>query len=459
MKKNLARLVLPALFFLCVCNVQAQNDSLNMSKIGGWSDNTFGTYYNDIWGFEKDGREYAIMGSNHSTYFIDVTDDTPVLVGAFPGSSNDVVWRDYKVNGDYAYGVADGNDTNSLQIFDLSGVPDTIIKVYDSLQFTNSCHNIFIDNDRLYMGINKRDGGSYALDILSISDPEKPTFAGNVPSTFFGGSAIHDIYVRNDTAFCSGEYTGLYIMDLISLNAPKLITSITTYADQGYNHSSWLSDNGKTMVMADEVPNGLALKLFDISDITSPIYLTQFESNDAATPHNPFFEDGYIFVSYYHDGVQVFDPTDVRDVKQVAYYDTYPDNNNSPDPYPDREYEGCWGVYPFLPSGKIIASDITYGLFVLESNLSPLGVMDNKFKGDVEVYPNPTASKVVVRTESRIKNISIYNSVGQRVIDNELKNAYISEMDLSELPAGNYKLMILTGENTVEQRTIQVGNR
>lgn len=49
---------------------------------------------------------------------------------------------------------------------------------------------------------------------------------------------------------------------------------------------------------------------------------------------------------------------------EIAWYDTYPDNNNT-------NYEGCWGVYMF-PSGLIIGSDRKYGLFILDPVLNPV---------------------------------------------------------------------------------------
>ena len=38
---------------------------------------------------------------------------------------------------------------------------------------------------------------------------------------------------------------------------------------------------------------------------------------------------------------------------EVAYYDSYPGSGWG--------FDGCWGTYPFLPSGNIISSDINSG--------------------------------------------------------------------------------------------------
>jgi len=43
---------------------------------------------------------------------------------------------------------------------------------------------------------------------------------------------------------------------------------------------------------------------------------------------------------------------------QVGNYDTSPKSG--------KVIGGCWGVYPYLPSGHIIASDGSEGMFVLK---------------------------------------------------------------------------------------------
>ncbi len=56
-------------------------------------------------------------------------------------------------------------------------------------------------------------------------------------------------------------------------------------------------------------------------------------------------------------GVYVLDISDHENPVELAWYDTRPENNNG-------DFAGCWGVYMF-PSGKIIASDMNKGLFIL----------------------------------------------------------------------------------------------
>ena len=48
------------------------------------------------------------------------------------------------------------------------------------------------------------------------------------------------------------------------------------------------------------------------------------------------------------------------EIREVAWFDTFPASDTA------GTEDGAWSVYPYLPSGTIIVSDIVHGLFVLE---------------------------------------------------------------------------------------------
>ncbi len=362
--------IVVAIGILFFSHVGFGQDSLNLTNFGGWkTDSALGCSlgesrsYNDLWGYEADGREYAILGSCWGTHFIDVTDPyNPVEVNSFKGQNSASTWRDFKTNDHYAYGVGDGGG-HSLQIFDLQYLPDSVVKVYDEDSLSQSAHSIFIDNDRAYLSSNKRGGPTYALDILDISNPVIPVYDTTYGNDMFAncGLCLHDTYVRNDTIYASAGYDGMFIYDATDIKNPAFINRIEFYTDQGYNHSSWLTEDGDHLVMADEVPVGMRLKVFDVSDLLDIQEVSTFESHALATPHNPFILGNEVYLSYYMDGVQVFNIEDPVNPTRDAFYDTYPVNDSS---YTGG-YSGCWGVYPYLPSRSIIASDRTNGLFVL----------------------------------------------------------------------------------------------
>ena len=58
------------------------------------------TMDNDCWGWTdmKTGSEYAIIGLDNGTAFIDVTiPNQPVILGKLPTQTEDSAWRDVKV--------------------------------------------------------------------------------------------------------------------------------------------------------------------------------------------------------------------------------------------------------------------------------------------------------------------------------------------------------------------------
>ncbi|MBI1221919.1 MAG: choice-of-anchor B family protein [Bacteroidetes bacterium] len=367
----------------------------NMVQLSRWSNDnlpSLGTQkFNNGWGWYDSAKqkEYAIFGSLDSTYFFDVTDPfNIILCDAEAGRATGSIWRNYKTYQHYCYAVAD-HGRSSLQIFDMQYLPDSVHKVYDSDSLIMRSHTSYIDGNRLYCnsvvnGINV----SSAVTVLGLDDPENPQFLGTLrPPIFDGVPAFvkcHDSYVRNDTLYCSGENAGVFIYDMKDPNNGNLLGTISDYPDKGYNHSSYLSDDGKVLVFADENAD-LGLKAYDVTNPANPKFLSLFKSHANATPHNPYFIGRRLFVSYYHDGIYVWNLNDPKNPEVIAWYDTYPQNGTD-----YAGYEGCWGVYPYLPSGNILAFDMTNGMFVLRMDKEASSQNPNYVSHDIRIYPNPS---------------------------------------------------------------------
>src|SRR6185503_17186828 len=106
------------------------------------------------------------------------------------------------------------------------------------------------------------------MSVYSLSSPASPILLRKLdedyPSSII--APIHDMYVRNDTIYASAGFQGLFILKLNSDNTFSLLSSLTSYPGQGYNHSSTLTPDGKTLVFCDEVPKNLSVKIIDVSD-------------------------------------------------------------------------------------------------------------------------------------------------------------------------------------------------
>ncbi len=334
----------------------------NINLLFNWSDstlpiNSLGGSYTDVYGVAINGGEYAVIGSTMGAHIIDVTNpsqsyEAAFVPGAFQGSL--VTHRDYFHMDNYLYAVCD-QGSSTLQIIDLSNLPNSVTIIYDTDSLISTTHNIFIDtlNKKLYTTSGK---------VFDISDPINPSFL------FHMGFFYHDLYVENDTGYFNCFSNGLQIYEMTT-NSPQYLGSLTSYPDQGTNHSGWKKDN--IYIMADE-NGGLSLKVIDVSDLNNLQVIALFNSGvlpSPAVPHNLIIRDNFVYVSYYCDGLQVFDISNPNNPIKAGYYDTYSSIYCS-------GFKGNWGVDPQLPSGIILASDVQSGLFILEFDYNEESICD-----------------------------------------------------------------------------------
>ncbi len=339
--------------------------SNNMTLLDQWDVNVpsaSGVKYNDLWGYtDSNGREYAIVGSAAFIHIVDVTDPTSVVeVDRVPGGQT-TIWRDFKTYQDRIYAVSD-NTSEGLIIMDASYLPDSVHVTYRSAEYFDMCHNIYIDEEhgRVYVaGANSQNNGLIVLDVSQDLDNPTLITRDDLP----GGGYIHDLYVNDHIVYASHGWNGLYIWDYSDPMDIQLLANVGT---NGYNHSSWLTEDYRHLVYAEEVPSGVDMGVIDVDNLYNGEieieHLFKFPllapTHTNVTPHNPYIRDTMLVVSYYDDGTQVYDIGDPMNVQPYAYYDTYPNTS--------YVGSGNWGTYPFLPSGNIISSDIVTGLYVMK---------------------------------------------------------------------------------------------
>jgi hypothetical protein len=126
---------------------------------------------------------------------------------------------------------------------------------------------------------------------------------------------------------------------------------------------TWLSDDSNTIFTTDE-RSFASTTSYDISDFSDIKFLDRFFSEasigEATIPHNVHVLNDYLVISHYTDGVVVVDAQNPDNLIEVGNYDTYETEGTG--------FFGCWGAYPFLPSGNILATDRQTGLYVLSPN-------------------------------------------------------------------------------------------
>ena len=146
--------------------------------------------------------------------------------------------------------------------------------------------------------------------------------------------------------------------------APLSLSSIT-YPQMRYVHQGWLTEDHRFFLLNDELDEihlnlSTRTHVFDVSDLDAPEHLYAHDLGTPATDHNLYVLGDRVFEANYTSGLRVLRFGDLasRDMTEIAFFDTYPDTDGP-------GTEGAWSVYPYLPSGTILVSDISNGLFVL----------------------------------------------------------------------------------------------
>ncbi len=342
---------------------------------------------NDCWGWvdQSTGKEYAIMGLDNGVGFVDISDAlNPVYLGKLPTATISSPWRDIKIYNDHAFIVADNNvgeDSHGMQIFDLTrlgNVANPPENFTEDLHFTDfgRAHNIVINEDSGYayiVGGNRNDTYSGGPIFVNIQNPTAPVIEGG-----FGlGGYSHDAQVVTYNGPDS-DYTGqeifigsneneVLIVNVSDKTNPTIISRIT-YSDVRYAHQGWLTSDMKYFILGDELDElrlGIDSKtiVFDFTDLDDPKFHFNYFGPTAAIDHNGYVKNNNFFYANYNAGMRVLDISDINNSSftEVGYFDTYPDNNNT-------AFDGAWSVYPYLPSGNIIISDVTNGLFVVRKS-------------------------------------------------------------------------------------------
>ncbi len=353
------------------CNRVDLMELMPLSTIGGGNGN-------DLWGWTDPttGREYALMGRTSGTAFVDITDpELPVYLGNLPTQTSNSSWRDIKTRGDYAFIVSEASG-HGMQVFDLTELrsvaspPVTFSATAHYSQFGNA-HNIVVNEDSGFayaVGTSTCSGGLHMID---ISDPLNPTNAG----CFSADGYTHDAqcvnylgpdpdYAGQEVCFNSNTDT-LTIADVTDKANPAQI-SRTSYTGVGYTHQGWITDDHRYFLINDELDelnfgHNTKTYIWDIADLDNPTVIGIFVSEKAASDHNLYIHDGFVYQANYKAGLRILTLDDVANgnLTEVAYFDTFPSNDSN-------GTSAAWSVYPYFASGNVIVSDISAGLFILQ---------------------------------------------------------------------------------------------
>ena len=482
-------LVIFALTFFSKANAQtygANNFTLCSIIDPETNVNAYGGKYSACWGWYQasKNKEYAIAGSSAGTFWIDVTNPYTPTVSCFRAGKNLItVWREIKSYQNYCYVFSDVHTPNSFQIFDMQYLPDSVHKVHDSKVLFERSHAAWVDGNKLYVsGVTYSNNATSTMNLYSLATPSAPVLLRTLSQDAPFITDVHDAFISHDTVFASCGYQGLYVFKMVG--APtysfQQLGSLTSYPFSGYNHSSALTPNRKTLVFMDEVPAGKPIKVADVQNLSNITVLSTINQYTAGTPHNPWMvNDSLCFVASYCDGLQLINIKNPAAPFLAGYFDTHPQSGGNVSSYPDP-YAGLWGLYPYFPSKNIFALDEQNGAFMLKSRLFmnppppdmegstpgsvgthtgslPTGITQNFIPSSIAVNPNPASDKVrftipieLVNTPLTVELIDIKGQVifKQNTTDMKTGGVYHKEINLTPYENGIY-FFRLSNSNTV----------
>ena len=371
---------------------------------------------NDVWGWtDSFGKEYAIIGLDNGTAFIDISDPVkPIYLGKLPTQTVSTIWRDIKTNDNYAYIVADFNSqtpeqdrNHGLQVFDLtklSVVNESPVVFSNDYLYSDfgKAHNIAINEKTNFLyavGTETFQGGIHIVDLV---DPSLPVFSQGFSEQGYSHDAQVVTYEGPDT-----EHTGKEIffgsnedkIVLVDVSNKLNIDTLSTekYSNTQYTHQGWLTEDQKYFIVGDELDeykgdvSFTRSIIFDVSDLDDPKVHYEFLNTTDAIDHNGYTHKNKFYLASYTAGLRVLDilNIDTKSVNEIGFFDTFDEsadsglyNSNSnvktnasacntedcdnPEKGEVAEFNGAWSVYPYFKSENIIVSDINSGLFIVK---------------------------------------------------------------------------------------------
>lgn len=234
----------------------------------------------------------------------------------------------------------------------------------------NVVHTLFLERDYLYEAAHSNN--EQRVKVFDVSDPLNPVFLQDIQTTnthrvhqiTTGKKGGRTILYTSGWGTANGSYQGQTdIWDVTDVSTHPALWLGRIYSGFA-SHSSWPTEDGNSLVVCRETSGG-EVTIYDISDPKNPTAQSVITPASiglpAAIPHNPVIVSNILFLSWYQNGIQVFDISDRTRPVRIGAYDTYLTSITS-------DFQGNWGVYPFLGLDKVLLSDIQSGLWIMDAS-------------------------------------------------------------------------------------------
>jgi hypothetical protein len=379
---NGAQLVAVAAFALlatCERGAGAADLTLNISlvsELDPYGAASVPLYYGDVWAL----GDYAYVGSDVNDGGVSIFNisnpASPQFVTKYAGHQ----MEDVEVYGNIGYFSSDVSVSagTGVDIVDLTNPASPVLlsRINGAVGGHNKVHTIAVDNGLLYTCDNDTSNGnaSEVIKVWNVANPAAPTFVTDIDLNLNSNISSHEVIARDGRLYVASKnnsnnsgdgWSHIFDVTQMRTTGPILLKAFQT---GGRTHTSHPSPDGKYMVVAQERPDG-DVRIYDISmidqpsDPDTPVLLKTLnrttEGIDAHSPHHPMIHGDLMFMAWYEAGLQIYNMIDPANPVRVAAFDTYAGTSTS--------YNGLWGVYETQGLDRIVMSDRTRGLMIVNA--------------------------------------------------------------------------------------------
>ena len=409
----------------------------------------------DMWGWTDPvtGREYALVTTDTSVAFVDVSDPiNPAFLGLLPSHDHTTSgWRDVKVYQNHAFVVVDGQGANGLQVFDLTQLraarpqrPTVFSATAHYTQF-GQAHNVAINTETGYAYVVGSNTGRCpnGIHMVDVRLPRQPAYAGCFIDQATGRSGdgyTHDaqcvLYHGPDAEHAGKEICiganldGISIVDVSEKSKPVRIAG-AQYPEAAFTHQAWLSEDHIYLFVNDESDElvrhwtnespllGTRTLIWEMEDLDDPVLAAEYFGPTDASDHNLYIRGQTLYMANYASGLRIVDISTPSVPQEVAFFDTYP--------YSDHAgLHGAWTAYPYFGSGTLAVTSGHHGLFLVTYDSTGVTDRDRTPGAGVResflfssAYPNPFKSVTTLTLENPVSQhvtVKAYDLAGRAVV-------------------------------------------
>ncbi len=374
-----------------------------------------------IWGYadSQTGKEYALIGLNNSLAIVELETAAGEarFMGRLPTHTGRSTWRDVRVYRDYAFITSDANGGHGMQVLDLRVLRNqtTVPQAYqESAHYSGvtNVHTISINEETGYAylaGTNLCTGG---LHIVDIRNPLNPIGLGCYGTAGYVHEAQCFNYRGPDTAhvgkeICLLSSTNDHVVVDVTVKSALVELSRLTYPNLRYVHQSWFDESQRYVLINDELDEGNTITtththIADYADLDNPIYRGFHDHQMPAIDHNLYIRGNYVYQANYTAGLRILALQNLANaqLQEVGFFDVFPANNNT-------SFNGAWGAYPLLPSGRVIISTLGQGFFVVKPNICTPPVAPSKL-----ITSSPANQQIALSWTGGAANYQVERALG-----------------------------------------------